>query len=439
VLAQRDVHAGRWQGHRFWTINDTKLISDPVPVRQTYPAMHGERPVTIGYGSIDPHRAIPMAPVESWQPLQQEANDVANLRLDHMKQVVAPPTKVKRGRQVDLTQVQRRAQNSVIQVQAMDDVEWAEVPDVPPSSYQETNYINADFDDLAGSFNAGTVQTNRSLNETVGGMKLLSGDANTIADFDLETWVETWAEPTLFQVLRLEEYYESDAKVLEIAGERAQLFEKFGVNEITDEMLLAESTLTIKVGVGSSNDPQQRLQNFMMAAGALQQIFQPFAEAGTLKVIPNGEEIMNTVFGAAGFKDGGDRFFQVQNVDPGQQPNPAVMDAQNKARELDIKEHQAAADATLRDRALKVQGAAKAIDFEKADRERMAKLVLERSRADAEIKKAELDNHHSVLEHGRDHAHERNMMADGVLAETLKNLFNPPPPPKPAGSGASAK
>jgi hypothetical protein len=122
------------------------------------------------------------------------------------------------------------------------------------------------------------VQTNRSLNETVGGMKLLARRCQHVADFDLEVFVETWAEPTLFQVLRLEEYYESDAKVLEIAGERAQLYEKFGVNEITDEMLLAESTLTIKVGVGSSNDPQQRLQNFMMAAGALQQIFMPFAK-----------------------------------------------------------------------------------------------------------------------------------------------------------------
>jgi hypothetical protein len=107
-------------------------------------------PSSSATASVDPHRALSDVAGRIWQPLQQEANDVANLRLDHMKQVVAPPVKVKRGRKVDLTQVQRRAQNSVIQVQAMDDVEWAEVPDVPPSSYQETNYINADFDDLAG-------------------------------------------------------------------------------------------------------------------------------------------------------------------------------------------------------------------------------------------------------------------------------------------------
>jgi hypothetical protein len=430
----------------WWTINNNKLISDPVPVEQAYPEQHGERPVTIGAGALEAHRPYPMSPVESWQQLQQEANDVANLRLDHMKQVVAPPVKVMRGRKIDLNQVQRRGQNSVIQVQKMEDIEWAEVPDVPPSSYQESNYINADFDDLSGSFNGGSVQTNREMNETVGGMRLLSGAANTVADFDLEVWVETWVEPALFQVLRLEEYYESDEKVLMIAGERAQLFEKFGVSEITDQMLLAESTLTVKVGVGSSNDPQQRLQNFMMAAGALQQIFMPFVQGGMLRVIPNGEEIMNTVFGAAGFKDGGDRFFQVENQDPSQQPNPAMMDAQNKAQELQLKDKKIQTDAALQDRKLKTDGAKAALEFENAQRERMTVLMNERSRAAAEIRKAELDNnnaaidrHHDILAHARDHAHDRMMLADNVMAESLKNLFNPPPPPKPDAGKSESK
>jgi hypothetical protein len=434
----------------WWTINNGKIISDPVPVEQAYPEHHGERPIVIGAGELEAHRPYPMAPVESWQQLQQEANDTANLRLDHMKQVVAPPVKVMRGRKVDLNQVQRRAQNTIIQVQNMDDIEWAEVPDVPPSSYQESNYINADFDDLSGSFNGGSVQTNREMNETVGGMRLLAGSANTVADFDLEVFVETWVEPVLFQVLRLEEYYESDEKVLMIAGERAQLFQKFGVDTITDQMLLSESTLTVKVGVGSSNDPQQRLQNFMMAAGALQQIFTPFVEGGMLKVIPNGDEIMNTIFGAAGFKDGGERFFQVEPMDPGSQPNPAMLEQQNKAQELQLKDKKIQADAylqhnkmeqdgALQDRKLKVEGAKHALNFEQARQKEMAATLRERSRAEAEIKKAELDSHHAVLAHGRDHAHERNMIADGVIGETLKNIFNPPPPPAPGGKGEASK
>lgn len=431
----------------WWTINNGKIISDPVPVEEAYPEHHGERPIVIGAGELEAHRPYPMAPVESWQQLQQEANDTANLRLDHMKQVVAPPVKVMRGRKVDLNQVQRRAQNTIIQVQNMEDIEWAEVPDVPPSSYQESNYINADFDDLSGSFNGGSVQTNREMNETVGGMRLLAGAANTVADFDLEVFVETWVEPVLFQVLRAEEYYESDEKVLMIAGERAQLFEKFGVDAITDQMLLSESTLTVKVGVGSSNDPQMRLQNFMMATGALQQIFTPFVEGGLLKVIPNGEEIMNTIFGAAGFKDGGERFFQVEPADPSGQPN---VEAELKKQELALKDKKIQADAylqhnkmqqdgELQDRKLKVEGAKHALSFEQARQQQIAETLRERSRAYAEIRKAELDSHHAVLTHARDHAHERSLIADGVIGETLKTIFNPPPPPAPGGKGEAKK
>jgi hypothetical protein len=306
----------------FWTINDNLLLSDPVPVEQAYPEFHGERPVVIGYGSLDPHRAIPMSAVESWQGLQQEANDAANLRQDHIKQAVSPPAKVKRGRKIDYTAVQRRGQSGIITVQEMDDIEWAEIPPIPSSSYEEDNQRNADFDDLAGVFNSGSVQTNKALNETVGGMRLMSGDANSIADFDLEVFVETYAEPVLFQLMRLEEFYETDEKVLQIAGHRAKLWQKFGTDAITDEMLLAETTITIKVGVGANNDPQSRLNNFMMANGAAQQALMPFVQGGMLKIIPNGEEIANTIFSAAGIKDGAERFYQIVPQDPSQQPNP---------------------------------------------------------------------------------------------------------------------
>jgi hypothetical protein len=94
--------------------------------------MHGERPVTIGYGTIDPHRAIPNVAGRILATASARSKRRANLRLDHMKQVVAPPVKVMRGRKVDLNQVQRRGQNSVIQVQAHGRRRVAAVPDVPP-------------------------------------------------------------------------------------------------------------------------------------------------------------------------------------------------------------------------------------------------------------------------------------------------------------------
>ncbi len=244
----------------FWKLGSVRAISSAVEVVEEYPAFGGERPVVIGFGSLEPHRPYPMSAVESWQQIQQEINDNVNLRLDHMKQVVTPLAKVKRGQKVDLKQVQARGSNSnIVMLNNMDDVDWAQIPDVPQSAFVENNYLNADFDDLSGSFNTGTVQTNRSLNETVGGMKLLASDANAVGEFDLSVWVETWVEPVLWQVLKLEEYYESDAMVLAIAGEKAKLVEKFGISEITDTLLQAETNLTIKVGMGVTNLPQERL------------------------------------------------------------------------------------------------------------------------------------------------------------------------------------
>jgi hypothetical protein len=73
------------------------MLSTPVQTADAYPEQGGARPVVIGFGAIEAFRPYPMSPVESWQPLQLELNDQANLRLDHLKQCIAPPALVKRG------------------------------------------------------------------------------------------------------------------------------------------------------------------------------------------------------------------------------------------------------------------------------------------------------------------------------------------------------
>lgn len=327
----------------FWKLGSTRAISNAVEVVEEYPAYGGERPVVIGFGALEPHRPYPMSSVESWQQLQQEINDNVNLRLDHMKQVVTPLAKVKRGQKVDLKQVQARGSNSnIVMLNNMDDVDWAQIPDVPQSAFVENNYLNADFDDLSGSFNTGTVQTNRSLNETVGGMKLLASDANAVGEFDLSVWVETWVEPVLWQVLKLEEYYESDAMVLAIAGEKAKLYEKFGISDITDTLLQAETNLTIKVGMGVTNLPQERLQKFMMASKALGEILAPFVQSGIVKMpTPRVKELTNTIYGDAGIPDAAERFFM--NMDDesavAQQDGPPP-EVQLKQQELQMKQQE---------------------------------------------------------------------------------------------------
>ena len=85
------------------------------------------------------------------------------------------------------------------------------------------NNLNVDFDELAGVFSPSSVQTNRQLNETVGGMQMLQGGTNATTEFDLRVWVETWAEPALRQMCALIKHYESDKTAIAIAGETAGL------------------------------------------------------------------------------------------------------------------------------------------------------------------------------------------------------------------------
>jgi hypothetical protein len=245
------------EDYNFWTLGDQKLLSMPMPTHEAYPHLFGERPYVLGFGALEPHRAIPMSPVESWQQLQQEANEIVNLRLDQMKHVVNPVAKVARGKQVDLNAVQRRSPDGVLLLTDIEkDVAWDRPPDVPASAYAEANYINNDFDELSGSFSTSSVATNRNLNETVGGMKLMSSAATTVTEFDLKVWVETWVDRVLAQVVKLEEYYESDERVLVLAGQRAELYEKFHIQDITDQLLMQDVTVKVSAGIGAG-DPMQ--------------------------------------------------------------------------------------------------------------------------------------------------------------------------------------
>ena len=125
------------------------------------------------------------------------------------------------------------------------------MPDVPGGAFQESTLVGADLDDLVGNFNAASVQTNAQLNETVGGMHLLSESSNQVSDFDLSVWAETWLQPVVTQLLKLEEHYEDDKTVLAIAGQRARLWEKHKINDVTDDLLSGECTVRVNVGVGA--------------------------------------------------------------------------------------------------------------------------------------------------------------------------------------------
>lgn len=320
----------RYQGedYTFFSITGNHLLTDPRPVEEIYPWNDGERPITFGYGALEAHRIFPMSPAESWQPLQSEINDLANLTLDGVKMNIAPVAKVKRGRQVDLDALKRRGPGTNLLMQDVDDVEFDKPPGVDAGAWQQQERLTVDFDDLAGQFNSGSVQTNRNLNETVGGMKLIAGASNALQEFDQRVFIESWAEPALGQVVKLCQYYEHDQTILELCGDRAQLWEKYGVSQITDDLLDKQISIQIDVGLGTG-DPQQRLQKFQMAASIAFALLKDSPEVQSGQKSLDIDAIMQECFGGAGYRDGGKRFIKSNppkdpNADPHAQ---AALDA----------------------------------------------------------------------------------------------------------------
>jgi hypothetical protein len=311
--------------YQWWTLGTKTPLSKVAYTEDVYPAQQGDRPYSYGFASIEPHVLQPMAPVESWQPLQQEINDTVNLRLDGMKQAIEPLTKIKQGSIFDAKQLRNRgAAGATIIVRDMEDIEFDRPPDVPASAYQEMQYMNVDFDELAGVFGGGSVQSNRSLNETVGGMRLLAGAANATAEFNLRVWSETWVEPTLRQTTQNIQFYETDEVVLGVAGERAKLIERYGISEINDALLAHEVDLRVNVGQGAT-DPMARMAKFAQAS----EITLKAAGAFDRMVKVNAEEFIREVYGTAGHKDGL-RFFTLGK--PGEEgpPPPEVQKEQMK-------------------------------------------------------------------------------------------------------------
>jgi hypothetical protein len=360
----------------FWMVGENTLLSDPRPTIDSYPGHCGERPYVRGVGNVETHRVYPMSTVESVQPLQNEINDVTNLGLDAMKMAISPITVVKRGSNPDLKQLQNRGPDATIFANNVDDVTFTRAPDPSSNSLQYLNILSNDFDDSAGVFSQSSVQSNRTLNETVGGMQLIAGSANAMTEFTLRVFVETWAEPTLAQCVNLIRYYESDEVVIAVAGENAGLIENIdteddgtldprqaqqdaaeeegetpdqqkkeppiSIDQVLGHLDRAQVTVKIDVGIGAL-DPQQRLGKFMQAWQGTKDIAPLLAEQG---IQPNGEALTQELWGLSGYKDGADRFFMKAPKKQGEGPPESVQLQQLKGQQ-DAEKTQANNDTKL--------------------------------------------------------------------------------------------
>jgi hypothetical protein len=291
----------------FYTLGTQHLLSKPVPLREAY--WTDNRPFVMGSCVIEAHKLYADGIPGITKDVQAEINTIANQRIDNVKLAMDKRYFVSRNAQVDTRSLTRNTPGSVTMMNNPEkDVVVQSTPDVTSSAYQEQDRLNLDFDDVAGAFSQSSVNSNRKLNETVGGLKLLTADTNQISNYQLRTFVETWVEPVLHQVLALESAYETDEVILALAGKAAKLLETFP-EEATqegfiDSILEEEVWLTVNVGIGATN-PEDRINTFMKA---LQNLRELLADGVLERFGLNVAEVIKEVFGKLGYKDG-DRFF----------------------------------------------------------------------------------------------------------------------------------
>lgn len=339
---RRDGEDWHW-----WMLGESIVLSDPRPTIESYPALKGERPYVRGLGEVESHKTHPTAPVESWQQAQMEINDITNLTLDALKMGISPITLIRRARNVDLKQVQNRGPDAAIMVQDPDDVTFTRAPDPSANGANYVNILSNDFDELAGVFSGSSVASNRNLNETVGGMRMLSTSANALTEYDLRVFGETWVEPCLSQCIRNIAYYESDETVIKVAGENAGLIENIGAGEddsgagldpkkeesdaeeetapaeppITYAQVLENldnAMVTVKVNIGTGSlDPIQKMQRFMGMAKMSMEFRPGLNEQG--KDL-NASAFLQEGWGIAGWKNADQFFMKMPKQDKGPPP-----------------------------------------------------------------------------------------------------------------------
>lgn len=287
----------------FYTLGTEEMLTEAKPIDEVY--FHGKRPYTMGYAILETHKTLKTSLPTLAKPLQQETNDVANQRLDNVKFVLNKRWIVARGRQVDVQSLVRNVPGGVtLTTDPKNDVQESNWPDVTSSAYAEQDRLNADFDDLVGNFSPSTKVANNAVNDTLGGSKLAMQGAGMMSDYLLRTFIETWWEPTLRQLILLEQHYETDEVVLSVCANKARMFPRFGISKITDMMLLNEVNVTVNVGMGSSN-PRERQQNFLAATNAAIALIQNAPPSA------NVQEMVKEIYSNAGYRDGS-RFFNDQ-------------------------------------------------------------------------------------------------------------------------------
>lgn len=288
----------------FHTLGDSLMLSvSPEPITVQYAP---GRPYVVGFTTVEAHRHYPSSIPRLTADLQREANDLRNQRIDNVSFALNRRFFVKRNVQVDIASLTRNVPGAATLMNDPEkDVKAIDTPDVTSSAYAEQDRLNVDFDDLTGQLNNASVQSNRSLNETVGGLQLLDTNANQIAGYRLRTFVETWVEPVLRLLLDLEREYEDDDGYIDMAMRQS------GVRTPDPAIWSEEVRLQVNVGMGATN-PHQKANLLIFALNSIKTLV---ADGEMERRGMDVAEVVKEIFAMIGYRDG-TRFFAWADDDP---------------------------------------------------------------------------------------------------------------------------
>lgn len=320
VWVHHNIVRIRGQDYVYDTLGAELLLEPPRPIEEVYAhCTTGDRPYRMGFAILEAHKSYPIGIPALIEDLQEEANDIANLRLDNVKHVVNKRWFARRGRGVDLRALMRNVPGSVtLMNDPTSDVREVETRDVTSSSYEEQNRLDLDIDDIVGNFSQTSVQSNRQLSETVGGMEMVQSDASIMQEYMVRTIAETWVEPVMQQLVRMEATYETNEELLRVIAESQRA-------DMNSVLRAIEKPLNVSVNVGfGATNPQKRIQKLALGLSTIA------AFAPELLLQADRGEVVKEVFGALGYNDGSRFFPQLKS---GQQ-DPQVVALQQQIMQL---------------------------------------------------------------------------------------------------------
>jgi hypothetical protein len=436
VWVHRNIMRRDGLDYVFETLGTNLQLSDPVPIEDVFGLDY--RPYVMGNCTVETHRPYPSGPVEIAHDTQQYMNDIQNQRNDNIRLALNNRYLVKRGQMVDMRSLMRNVPGAItMTTDPALDVKQLETKDVTQSAYKEQDLLDLDFGDLTGVLNQATVGalTGGSRDQRVRNTELLGQGADIITELGLRTFTETWAQPVLSQLVDLERQFETDQKILKIAGTRAvpnlpwqQAFRSM------------EEPVNMNVAVGFGNtDPLQRIQRFAIGFQTIGQISPQAAQGAD----PNA--VVREVMGILGYQDGSKFFPSVK--DDGS--NPQIKQLQDQVAQLQQQIQQDAAKLASNEKiaGIRAQSAQAIADIKSktqqsiAQGNQAAKHYVAQLQFQIKQLNLQIDKETNVIKQGellleREALSNAIVQADREFQLKLSSMMNPVLPDIPANAGA---